>query len=328
MPSVGNVCSNSVFPPARVAVCIPTWNRKLLLKPAIESLLRQEESFDIHVFDNASTDGTPECLHAEFGNRIHYHRNDTNLGYVGNINKCLAMHKYYDWISILHSDDVHCGEAVASVLGYAKLFPSAQIIFSACHHIMEDGHIIRPGQGTTRLYSAGDDAVMRCQRQLPCSATFYRADAIAMAGGYSTEFPYSADEEYNARIARRCDILEIDEVLAAYRHHGGHTMYRTWSRPDFIQSFERMRLLMNSYLSPARQKPEELVKSDIALMLLGHCGGLLAHGHRDVVLQFYRNAWRQCPLALVASRRRLPRMVLHLTPVLGPAVYRIAYRMR
>ena len=48
---------------ARVTVAIPTFNRKLFLKEALESVLAQDYSnVEIVVSDNASTDGTEDVV--------------------------------------------------------------------------------------------------------------------------------------------------------------------------------------------------------------------------------------------------------------------------
>ncbi|TKZ30921.1 glycosyltransferase family 2 protein, partial [Brachyspira catarrhinii] len=46
-----------------VSVLIPTYNRKLLLKRALDSVLNQTyKNIEIYVTDNASTDGTLEFI--------------------------------------------------------------------------------------------------------------------------------------------------------------------------------------------------------------------------------------------------------------------------
>ena len=87
----------------KVAVCIPTWNRANTIGFAIDSLVNQKQfKFDIHIFDNASTDKTQEIIEGNYSDKVYYHCNAENLGFVGNINRCLELAKDYDWIGILH----------------------------------------------------------------------------------------------------------------------------------------------------------------------------------------------------------------------------------
>lgn len=66
-----------------VSVLIPTYNRKDLLKRALESVLKQTyENMEIYVTDNASTDGTFEFMQelSKSDKRIIYSRRDRNIG--------------------------------------------------------------------------------------------------------------------------------------------------------------------------------------------------------------------------------------------------------
>lgn len=301
----------------KIAICIPTWNRAKFLPVAIKSLLTQKAAnFDIHIFDNASTDNTEEIIKREYKNKVFYHLNSKNVGYVGNLNHCLSLTKEYDWIGILHSDDCHVGESVDTIIRYAERYPDVGIIFSKCHNMSEKGVIVEKLKGCEKVYNAGNEAIKRCEGQIPCSSTFYKSSAIVNVGLYSEEFPYSADEEYAARIAMTFDIVETKEILACYRRHSGHTMIKTWSKSDFIDSFEKMHLRINSYLPESnRRAPEEICRI-VALILLGQCSGLVAFGHRDIVNRFYVNALKKCPYELLKFPY-MSRMIVHYTPFLG-----------
>jgi glycosyltransferase involved in cell wall biosynthesis len=107
---------------------------------AIDSLLNQTQAkFDVHIFDDASPDNTQEIIERNYTEKVYYHRNLENIGYVSNINLCLGLAKYYDWIGILHDDDYHLGESVATVLAYAENYPNAGIIFSKYNDMDQHG---------------------------------------------------------------------------------------------------------------------------------------------------------------------------------------------
>src|SRR5919199_5421053 len=73
-----------------VSVGIPTYNRREMLKRAVESVLAQDyTNFEVVISDNASTDGTQAlcedlCLRDE---RVHYFRQSTNKGPIANFNE-------------------------------------------------------------------------------------------------------------------------------------------------------------------------------------------------------------------------------------------------
>lgn len=66
-----------------VSVLIPTYNRKQLLKRALDSVLKQTyKNIEIYITDNASTDGTFEFMQELLKNdkRIIYSRREKNMG--------------------------------------------------------------------------------------------------------------------------------------------------------------------------------------------------------------------------------------------------------
>lgn len=70
-----------------VSVLIPTYNRKDLLKRALESVLKQTyKNIEIYITDNASTDGTFEFMQEVSNNdkRIIYSRREKNMGALYN----------------------------------------------------------------------------------------------------------------------------------------------------------------------------------------------------------------------------------------------------
>lgn len=89
-----------------VTVAIPTYNRTALLRTTIESVLNQDGvSFEAIVFDNASTDGTPEMVESFDDPRLRIERSPTNVGLIGNFNRALSAGTA-PLLTVLHDDDV------------------------------------------------------------------------------------------------------------------------------------------------------------------------------------------------------------------------------
>ncbi|TFH08432.1 MAG: glycosyltransferase family 2 protein, partial [Nitrosomonadales bacterium] len=77
----------------KVSICIPTFNSENYLRQAIESALSQnDQDFEIVIVDNCSTDHTGklvEDLQKRNDGRVHFYKNDHNIGLAGNFNECL-----------------------------------------------------------------------------------------------------------------------------------------------------------------------------------------------------------------------------------------------
>ncbi len=92
---------------ATVDIIIPVYNRAEMVREAIESALNAspDVSVEIVVVDDASTDGTWDCLRAYDDPRIRCFRMESNSG------QCAARNRGLDaargtWVKFLDSDDV------------------------------------------------------------------------------------------------------------------------------------------------------------------------------------------------------------------------------
>ena len=92
-----------------VEVCVLTFNRCALLKQALESLAGQTaDGFLVSVYDNASSDATPEVVEAakkSVGENLKYVRHSENIGADANFHAALdgASRKY---TMFMHDDDI------------------------------------------------------------------------------------------------------------------------------------------------------------------------------------------------------------------------------
>lgn len=73
-----------------LSICIPTYNRALIVKECVEKCLKiNKQWIEIVVVDNCSTDNTVEVLHTISDERLRIVSNEKNIGYV-NLMKCLT----------------------------------------------------------------------------------------------------------------------------------------------------------------------------------------------------------------------------------------------
>jgi glycosyltransferase involved in cell wall biosynthesis len=91
-----------------ISIGLPVYNGEKFLRKKIESMISQTyQNFELIISDNASTDSTQEICQ-EFANkdkRIHYFRQEKNMGVVWNFGFVLdkAQYNYFIWTAV---DDV------------------------------------------------------------------------------------------------------------------------------------------------------------------------------------------------------------------------------
>ncbi len=127
----------------RLSIGLPVYNGENYIAAALDSLLRQSfTDFELIICDNASTDRTAEICRV-FGTsdqRIHYHRNDTNIGAAGNYNRTLelARGEYFKWAS---HDDVCRPEFLEKCIAVLDTQPDVVLCHSQSEGIGTRGEV-------------------------------------------------------------------------------------------------------------------------------------------------------------------------------------------
>lgn len=110
-----------------ITVCIPTYNRSVMLLEAIESVQKQTiKEIKILILDNCSSDDTAEVVTnlSKTDSRVVYYRNEINLGQFGNISKGIELTETKYW-SLLMDDDIWSEDFLEHALNGYNMFPEA-----------------------------------------------------------------------------------------------------------------------------------------------------------------------------------------------------------
>lgn len=194
-----------------VIAIIVSYNRKVLLKEAIEHLLKQScKDFDILVVDNASTDGTKDYIteYIQNGNII-YHDTGTNLGGAGGFSTGIriGVEKKYEYLWIMDDDTLAEPDALKALLEAKELlrkpfgFLCSDVRWtdgSACN--MNVPNIEENWYEDTSLLEKGLLKVKQCS----FVSCFFTADIVRELGLPIKEFfIWGDDAEYTKRISMK-----------------------------------------------------------------------------------------------------------------------------
>jgi len=279
----------------KLALAIPTYNRAVELVNAIESVLPLSDAVDLHVFDNASTDGTRALTSKFDSSAIHFHWSAINLGFVGNMNRILTLSSDYDWVGILHSDDRYVLPNPDELIQNLLSLPPSGIAFGSHQSVNQSRSIISGPVITKDYWPAGAAALGRAQSGIACSTMWYSSEAIHQTGCFDRRWHFSADEEYSARVAVNFGIASIPLLLAERTKHPGNLAIDLYRDPSFPEEFTEMRLHMNSLLPKEEQLRPVIVRRKAAAALLNECSALCAYNEMTIVRRFYRFAMRVDP---------------------------------
>jgi glycosyltransferase involved in cell wall biosynthesis len=137
--------TENIIPLVSVALC--TYNGAAYLREQLDTILQQTYSnIEVIAVDDGSTDDTLQILqeYIEKDNRIHLHRNETNLGFNLNFQKAIGLCSG-EWIAIADQDDVWDTHKIEKMLqqwnGKSALLHCASKKFASATEI---NHSLKP----------------------------------------------------------------------------------------------------------------------------------------------------------------------------------------
>lgn len=110
------------------SVCMPAYNAATVIRATLESLLRQTlTDWECIVVDDGSTDGTEAVVASFADDRIQYFKNEKNLGYPGNLQRCRDLAKG-TYVYFLANDDILSPHALARAYEAFHLAPDVAVL--------------------------------------------------------------------------------------------------------------------------------------------------------------------------------------------------------
>jgi glycosyltransferase involved in cell wall biosynthesis len=210
-----------------VSICIPTYNQGEFIEHTINSILNQSyTNLEIIVYDNCSTDNTEDIIKKIDSPKIKYIKNESNVGYVENCNRCLgASHGKY--IALLHSDDIYESTFVEEEVRVMENDVAIGAVFCISNLIDRFGNLI--SKSNLPIESIENDLIkfdfnklmiiiMEHDNFLVCPSAIVRKEVYHMVGFYK-DIPIVQDLEMWLRISKIYDICVVNKRLINYRIH-------------------------------------------------------------------------------------------------------------
>jgi glycosyltransferase involved in cell wall biosynthesis len=106
----------------KLAVLLPTYNAALYIEHSMDSILNQTfADFDLFVYDDCSTDHTETLVKGYKDSRVHYKKNEENLGIAKTLNRGLnELLPYYEYVARMDADDWAYPERFKKQLDYLE----------------------------------------------------------------------------------------------------------------------------------------------------------------------------------------------------------------
>ena len=198
-----------------VSIVTPTYNQASFLRDTIESVLEQDYPKVEHIiFDDGSTDATPEILSSYTG-RVAWER-QPNMGQTPTINKgwerCSG-----EILTWLNSDDTFVPGALQKAVELFRQRPDVGILFGDTLFTEEDGTPIERSE--SRGEFSYEEFVVECENPIAQPSAFIRRSVIDDVGLLDPHYYYFMDWDFWLRAGARHRIEYVPELFSTYRLH-------------------------------------------------------------------------------------------------------------
>lgn len=200
-----------------VSVILTTYNRKIYICKAIDSILNQSyKNLELIIVDDCSTDGTLELIEQVYGNeeRIIYILNDNNVG-PSKARNIGALAANGEWIAFHDSDDVWLPEKLEKQLRLLDEKSEAKLCYTCIHRFFNDGyHDIWPPKSMPLEEKQGNiyahvllNPLISTQTILVDKKSFFDV------GGFREDIRSLDDYEFSIRFSKKYNIVLLDEEM-------------------------------------------------------------------------------------------------------------------
>jgi len=127
----------------KVSICIPAYNHTIFLRKLLQSILDQNyTNYEIIITDDSDTDSVKKIIDEyDFGEKLHYFRNEKALGSPKNWNYCISK-ATGEYIKIVHHDDWFSNNTSLEKLVQLLESGDKNFAFCGCNNLSTDGELL------------------------------------------------------------------------------------------------------------------------------------------------------------------------------------------
>lgn len=231
-----------------ISVVMPAYNAEDFIAEAIESVLKQTYTeFEFIIVNDGSKDNTAQIVR-EFmkrDGRIHFIEK-TNGGVSDALNVGIN-HAQFDWVAIVHADDMIAPERIQRQLEMAEKYPEVVIWGTGLYHVSSSSKILS-------AWHVGPTSIEECHKlrqqgeviQAIHSTVLMKRDIVLKVGGYDSNFKVAEDIELFDRMLEYGPLVTIPDPLTYYRIHGSSLTMQNYAKQqkfvDYVVLRQRHRL--------------------------------------------------------------------------------------
>ncbi len=202
----------------KITIITPSFNQGQFIEQTIRSVLLQNyPNLEYIIIDGGSTDNTLEII-KKYSDFITYWVSEKDNGQSNAINKGLkiATGDVFNW---LNSDDYYLPNALLTIGRYFVANKHLEVLCGREIHLLKDGSLSQPTQGTTILPTLEATIALGNCNQPP---TFFRLPVLRKLGSLSENLYFCMDSDLWTRYLAHFgweNVLKIEEIINVFRLH-------------------------------------------------------------------------------------------------------------
>jgi glycosyltransferase involved in cell wall biosynthesis len=199
----------------KVSIVTPSFNQGNFIEETIRSVLLQDyPNVEYIIIDGGSTDNTIEIV-KKYEPFLNFWVSEPDGGQADAINKGFkkATGYYLGW---LNSDDILYPNAIKQVVKAFRLNPEAELIYGDIEQGLSLSRSVTQLKGEEINFS---EMLSTMRVPIPQQGSLWKRSVVERVGGLDPRWQVVLDREFYTRVAEKCNIFYIHELLGFFRNH-------------------------------------------------------------------------------------------------------------
>lgn len=240
------------MPEPLISICVPVYNGEKYLKECLDSCIQQSfGGYEIIICDDCSGDSSALIIneYIQKGHAIRFYKNETNLGLVGNWNKCIELAKG-EWIKFLFQDDIMSPNCLQ--VFYENTTEGAPLITCKRNFILDTTAtadktdyynrqvrtLENTGYYTSNRFSASTISKLAADNLslnfiAEPSLTLFKKELVHTIGLFDPDLKQICDLEFLLRAASNFGLIYIPVQLCEFRIHKDSTTEKNITQANY-----------------------------------------------------------------------------------------------
>ncbi|MBD3282362.1 MAG: glycosyltransferase, partial [Candidatus Portnoybacteria bacterium] len=260
----------------KVSIIMSVYNGERYLRDAIESILNQSfKDFEFIIINDGSRDSSKKIVQSYKDPRIVFIENKKNIGLTKSLNKGIKLARG-EYVARMDADDISAYNRIEKQVNFLDKNKDYCLVGTTFYYIDENNKVI-----FKKIVPLTNKEIKKGLVKKNCFAhgsVMIRKKILEKVKGYREEIKYSQDYDLFIRIAKKCKVRNLKDVLYKWRmHKESISMRKHKAQKDYVKLINKKK--------PLEESEKEESKKEIE--------SRMANNYKKYGLEFLRKAIKE-----------------------------------